>query len=96
VDRQHRQLGANITVILSPIGIILILFLVAYLGGMLVGVWMWAVILVVYWMLIVFLIRRYSGREAIAGWLSPSGGHRVWKALALLPVVMVVPALGVS
>jgi membrane protease YdiL (CAAX protease family) len=70
---------------------ILILFLVAILGGRILGVWVWIPIVLVYWAYMALLIWLNGGRDLITDWLAPSKGRWYWNALALIFVLPLLP-----
>lgn len=80
----------NLT-IWSPIPIILILFLVAFLVGKVIGVWVWVPIVLVYWACMASLIWLNGGKDAMTRRLVPSNGRWYWNALSLIFVFPLLP-----
>jgi membrane protease YdiL (CAAX protease family) len=75
----------------SPLLINSILFLIAFLGGPVLGVWIWVLIVLVYWACMALLIWLDNGTDSITHWLAPSKGRWFWNGLALLLVLPLLP-----
>jgi hypothetical protein len=75
----------------SPILIILVAFIIAFLAGNVFGVWVWVPIMIAYWFLIALVILANGGKPLVIRWLAPSKGAWYWNGLALVPVLPLLP-----
>ncbi len=75
----------------SPIIIILVAFVIAFLGGNVFGVWVWVPIVIANWCLIALFVWLNGGKPLAIRWLSPSQGAWYWHGLALIPVLPLLP-----
>ncbi len=75
----------------SPILIILVMFIIAFLAGNVLDVWVWVPIVVSYWFLIALLIFMNGGKALIIQWLVPPEGAWYWNGLALVLVLPLLP-----
>jgi membrane protease YdiL (CAAX protease family) len=90
-DRDMASARIKQLTIWSPLLIIAIFFLVAFLVGNAIGAWVWVPIMLGYWTLIAFLIWANGGKALVAQWLAPSQGPWYWNGLALVWILPLLP-----
>ncbi len=76
-------------ILLSPIVIIGVGRSIAYLAGVVLGIWVWIPMVLVVWGMFGFMIAWSGGQEAIRRWLRPPQGAWGWSVLAT--VVGLIP-----
>ncbi|MEM6718848.1 MAG: CPBP family intramembrane glutamic endopeptidase [Bacteroidota bacterium] len=78
-------------VILSPFLIIAVNFGIAFLFGNSIGKWAFVPMISLGWILWLFFIIKYGGKEAIQGWLQATTGKVGWKIGAVLIGLLPLP-----
>ena len=76
-------------ILLSPLVIIAVGRLTAYLAGVVFGVWVWIPMTLIVWVMFALMITWGGGREAIGRWLRAPKGAWGWSVLAI--VVGLIP-----
>jgi membrane protease YdiL (CAAX protease family) len=76
-SQDHQRL-----ILLSPLVIIAVGRLTAYLAGDVFGIWVWIPMTLIVWGMFAFMIAWGGGREAIGRWLQPPQGAWGWAVLA--------------
>jgi membrane protease YdiL (CAAX protease family) len=76
-------------ILLSPLVIIAVGRLIAYLAGVVFGIWVWIPKTLVVWAMFALMIAWGGGREAIRRWLRAPQGAWGWSVLAV--VVGLIP-----
>ncbi|UZR97980.1 CPBP family intramembrane glutamic endopeptidase [Chondrinema litorale] len=79
------------TVLLSPFLIITINFVNAFLFGQIIGKWAFIPIILIEWVLFLYLVIRYAGKETIKNWLAKPKNSFAWNLLALFIGLLPLP-----
>jgi membrane protease YdiL (CAAX protease family) len=80
-------------VLLSPLIVLILGYVMARVGGELLGVWVWIPLILAYWGLLAFFMFWGAGRETMRMWLRPAQGAPGWSVLAVLVGLIPLPIL---
>ncbi len=69
--------------LLSPILLVAVCVLVQVLAGQVIGLWAWVPTMLVFWLTIAWLLRKFSGGAAALARFGPVSGNVVWAVLAV-------------
>lgn len=78
-------------VIASPFLVLAVNFALAYLFGTYVGKWAFVPMILFGWMLWLFFILNYGGKEALGHWLKKPSGPFAWNILAIIVGLIPLP-----
>ncbi|MDY8135696.1 CPBP family intramembrane glutamic endopeptidase [Aquimarina sp. 2201CG5-10] len=78
-------------VLISPFLIIGINFAIAIIFGNIIGKWAFVPIILIEWVLFVFFVLKYGGKESIIKWLGKSKGSFWWAVLAIFIGLLPLP-----
>lgn len=81
----------NKIILASPLIIIAINFIVAYLFGKLIGKWAFIPIILIEWCLFLFFILKYTDKETRSKWLRKPKNSFGWNILALIIGMIPLP-----
>lgn len=78
-------------VILSPFLIIIVNLVVAYVFGQIIGKWAFIPMVTIGWILWLFFILKFGGKESIKNWIKKPTGKFWWAILAILIGLIPLP-----
>lgn len=78
-------------VTVSPFLITIVNIILALVFGRLIGKWAFVPIILIEWVLFLYFVLHFAGKDSIKKWLQPSSQNFGWKALAVLMGLITLP-----